>query len=112
MSAEIDHVIKQYQSGEIDREAANAALEEAGAGYHLEELTAEQRAEKAAREYREGYIPAAEPAKPVQRDLDRSRRMDLVGKPKWEREVIQRTAKGCFRVEYDDQGYYIKATKI
>lgn len=112
MAESIDRILKEYQAGRMDREEANAALAEAGAGYHLEALTAEQRAAKAAQEYREGYIPAAEAAEPVQRELDRRRRPELAGRPGEERKIIQRTARGKFLVEYDDQGYYVGASKI
>lgn len=52
----INEILKDYTTGETDLEAANAALKEAGAGYHLEpgknELTEEDR-----RETTVGYYP-------------------------------------------------------
>lgn len=107
MEQNIKEIMRKYNRGETDRETVNAALKEAGCGYHLEELTAEQRAEKAAREYREGYIPAAEPAKPVQRKVDMRRRPELAGQT-----AEQRTAAGRYRVEYDGEGYAVRADRV
>lgn len=109
---ETDKIFHDYNSGEKTIEETNQALKDSGVGYHLEHLTDEERAAKNERENIAGYVenPNAEPALPQKVDL--KRRTDLIGKPKEDRMIIQRTAHGKFLVEYDDQGYAVKSTKI
>lgn len=56
MKTNINEILRDYTTGEVDLEATNAALQEAGAGYHLEpgqnEITDEDRLETVV-----GYYP-------------------------------------------------------
>lgn len=103
----INKILKDYTTGEADLEKVNAALKEAGAGFHLEPLTAEQRAEKSAREDAAAYIRQPQPTAPVQRKPDMRRRTDLAGQV-----VEQQTARGRYAVTYDELGYAVKAKRM
>lgn len=109
---ETDKIFSDYNSGEKNMEQVNEALKDMNAGFHLEPLTDEERAAKNDRENIAGtvYNPNPDPVLPD--ELDRRRRKDLIGAPKSEREIVQKTKHGKFLVEYDIDGYMVSAKKI
>lgn len=109
---ETDKIFEDYNNGTKSMEETNAALREAGANFHLEALTAEEAEEKRRREDAAGYVENPNPAKALPKEVDMRRRKDLVGKSKQERTITQHTACGNFRVEYNDNGYAVSATRI
>ena len=111
MNSEINNILREYTAGEKTLEETNQALTEAGAAYHFEPLTDEERAAKNAREDAVGYYPGT-PRKKIPERPDMKRRPDLAGRPKWERETVQHTLSGDYRVEYDGQGYAVRAVKV
>lgn len=54
-----------------------------------------------------GEVRPREEAKPVQKELDMSRRMELAGQTTW-----QVCRMGRFRVTYDSNGYAVKARRL
>lgn len=110
---ETDKIFDDYKSGEKTIEETNEALKESGANFHLETMTDEEREAKKRREDEAGFIdnpdfvPSSLPKK-----VDMSRRTDLVGRPACERILYQHTAYGVFKVEYNEQGYAVSASKV
>lgn len=109
---ETDNIFKEYHDGTKTMEETNEALKEAGANYHLEPLTDEERAVKKIREDEEGTVYNPKPKEVLPQNVDLRRRTDLIGTPRSEREIIQKTVHGTFRVVYDDQGYAVSSTRI
>lgn len=107
-----DKIFKDYNSGEKTMEETNQALKDSGAGYHLEHLTDEERAAKNERENLAGYVENPNPKPALPQKVDMRRRTDLIGKPEDDRRTVQCTAHGEFRVEYDEQGYAVRATRL
>lgn len=109
---ETDKIFHDYNSGEKTIEETNQALKDSGAGYHLEHLTDEERVAKNERENIAGYVenPNARPALP--QEVDKRRRTDLIGKSEDDRKIIQHTAHGKFRVEYNEQGYFLRSSRV
>lgn len=100
-------IIKLYEAGELTLEAVNKRLLEEGAGFHLEPLTAAQRAEKAARECAEGACDIGREPLHLPDRPDMSRRTDLAG-----RTVVQETKAGPYEVHYNEAGYARSAKKL
>ena len=102
----ITEIIRAYTDGKASLDATNAALKEAGAGFHLSprEETGWTEAEM-----REGFIqpPAGAPKKAKPEGPDMRRRMDLAGQ-----NVIQVTKMGLYGVTYDKDGYAVAAKSI
>lgn len=95
-------ILTKYSNGEITLEAANLALDEIGAGYHLEpKATDGWTAEEMAQGFRPGVPAKARPDAP-----DMSRRNDLAGQT-----VMQETKTATYAVTYDENGYAVKAVK-
>lgn len=99
-----DEIIKNGLDAGKSYDEINAELKDAGATFHLE-------AEKAGKgwteeEMREGFIPADEPAKPVQKKVDMSRRPEFAGTTQ-EQVVLGIT----WKVAYDIDGYATRAVK-
>lgn len=109
---ENDKIFKEYNDGTKNIEETNEALKKAGANYHLEPMTDDERREKKIREDEEGTVYNPNPKKVLPDKVDLRRRPDLAGKPRSEREIIQKTKHGTFLVVYDDQGYALRSTKI
>ena len=105
--SKVNEIMEKYKAGEITVEEANEQLKSAGAAFHLEPMTDEERAAKKQREDELGFIPATEEGKPLPKTADMRRRPDLAGQV-----VRQRTRAGDFDVTYTDAGYAVSAKKV
>lgn len=105
--SKVNEIMEKYKAGEITVEDANEQLKSAGAAFHLEPMTAEERAAKKQREDEQGYIPATEEAKPLPKTPDMHRRKDLAGQV-----VRQMTRSGLYDVTYNEDGYAVKASRV
>ena len=105
--SKINEIMEKYKAGEITVEEANEQLKSAGAAFHLEPMTDEERAAKKQREDELGFIPATDEAKPLPKTADMRRRPDLAGQV-----VRQHTRAGDFDVTYTDAGYAVSAKKV
>ena len=108
----ISEIMEKYTAGEIDITQANEELKAAGATFHLNPLTDEERAAKKQREDAEGFFDPAEHGlqrkeMPTLKRPDMKRRTDLAGQT-----VRQRTRIGQFDVIYDEDGYAVRAKKV
>ena len=105
--SKVNEIMEKYKAGEITVEEANEQLKSAGAAFHLEPMTDEERAAKKQREDDLGFIPATEEAKPLPKTPDMRRRPNLGGQV-----VIQHVQSGYFAVPYDENGYAGKARRV
>ena len=105
--SKVNEIMEKYKAGEITVEEANEQLKSAGAAFHLEPMTDEERAAKKQREDEQGYIPATEDAKPLPKTADMRRRKDLAGQV-----VRQMTRSGLYDVTYNEDGYAVKASRV
>ena len=105
--SKVNKIMEKYKAGEITVEEANEQLKSAGAAFHLEPMTDDERAAKKQREDEQGYIPATEEAKPLPKTADMRRRKDLAGQV-----VRQMTRSGPIDVTYDADGYAVKARRV
>ena len=105
--SKVNEIMEKYKAGEITVEEANEQLKSAGAAFHLEPMTDEERAAKKQREDELGFIPATEEAKPLPKTPDMRRRKDLAG------QVVRQTTKiGLYDVTYNEDGYAVKASRV
>lgn len=101
-------IIRQYSEGAITLEQANAALKNAGATFHLADLTDEEREAKRQRENEEGTIDIGRGNEPIlPKTPDMRRRKELAGQV-----VRQNTKTGVYDVTYDEDGYAVKAKRV
>lgn len=105
--SKVNEIMEKYKAGEITVEEANEQLKSAGAAFHLEPMTDDERAAKKQREDELGFIPATEEGKPLPKTPDMRRRPDLAGQV-----VRQHTRTGDFDVTYDADGYAVKARRV
>ena len=105
--SKVNEIMEKYKAGEITVEEANEQLKSAGAAFHLEPMTDEERAAKKQREDEQAYSPATEEAKPLPKTPDMHRRKDLAGQV-----VRQMTRSGPFDVTYNEDGYAGKASRV
>ena len=105
--SKVNEIMEKYTAGEITAEEANEQLKSAGAAFHLEPMTDEERAAKKQREDELGFIPATEEGNPLPKTADMRRRPDLAGQV-----VRQHTRAGDFDVTYTDAGYAVSAKKV
>ena len=105
--SKVNEIMEKYKAGEITVEEANEQLKSAGAAFHLEPMTDEERAAKKQREDELGFIPATEEAKPLPKTPDMRRRKDMAGQV-----VRQMTRSGPFDVTYDADGYAVNARRV
>lgn len=105
--SKVNEIMEKYKAGEITVEEANEQLKSAGAAFHLEPMTDEERAAKKQREDELGFIPATKEAKPLPKTPDMRRRKDLAGQV-----VRQMTRSGPFDVTYDADGYAVNARRV
>ena len=105
--SKVNEIMEKYKAGEITVEEANEQLKSAGAAFHLEPMTDEERAAKKQREDELGFIPATEEAKPLPKTPDMRRRKDLAG------QVVRQTTKaGVYDVTYNEDGYAVKSAHV
>lgn len=105
--SKVNEIMEKYKAGEITVEEANEQLKSAGAAFHLEPMTDEERAAKKQREDELGFIPATEEGKPLPKTADMRRRPDLAG------QVVRQTTKsGLYDVTYNEDGYAVKARRV
>lgn len=107
MKNNINETLSKYTAGEITLEQANEELKASGAGFHLVHMTEEERAAQKQREDDAGTLPATEEAKVLPKTPDMSRRKDLAGQV-----VRQKTKTGVYDVNYDEDGYAVKAKRV
>ena len=105
--SKVNELMEKYKAGEITVEEANEQLKSAGAAFHLEPMTDEERAAKKQREDELGFIPATDEAKPLPKTADMRRRKDLAGQV-----VRQKTKSGLYDVTYNEDGYAVKARRV
>ena len=86
-------------------EAINAELKAAGANFHLNPDGGV--AGWTEDEMREGFIPAETEPEALPQTLDTRRREDLAGTVQ-----IQRIVGATYEVTYDEDGYFIKASRV
>ena len=105
--SKVNEIMEKYKAGEITVEEANEQLKSAGAAFHLEPMTDEERAAKKQREDELGFIPATEAGEALPEAADMRRRAELAGQV-----VRQHTRAGDFDVTYTDAGYAVSAKKV
>ena len=105
--SKVNEIMEKYKAGEITVEEANEQLKSAGAAFHLEPMTDDERAAKKQREDELGFIPATDEAKSRPKTADMRRRKDLAGQV-----VRQMTRSGPGDVTYDADGYAVKARRV
>lgn len=86
-------------------ETINKELKEAGANFHLN--PDDSVANWTEDEMREGFIPAETEPETLPQTLDTRRREDLAGTVQ-----IQRIVGATYEVTYDEDGYFIKASRM
>ena len=106
--SKVNEIMEKYKAGEITVEEANEQLKSAGAAFHLEPMTDEERAARKQREDEEGTIDIGRGNEPILlKTPDMRRRKDLAGQV-----VRQMTRSGPFDVTYDADGYAVKARRV
>ncbi len=104
MNKTINDIMEKYKAGEITIEEANAQRKEADAGFSLNPEKNPGGGWTEA-EMAEGFMPGEE-REALPKTPDMRRRKELAGQI-----VEQETASGPFMVEYDEDGYAVKATR-
>lgn len=105
MNERMHEILEAYQNGVKSLAETNAALAEAGAGFHLN-MNKNPSGGWTEAEMAAGFHPGEE-AGEIRRRPDMARRMDLAGQC-----VRQETAGGAYAVTYNAQGYAEKAEKL
>lgn len=95
-----DEIIHLWEEDKITTEEANKYLAEIDAGITIDDTKETGWTEE---EMKEGFIPC-KPSEPVQRELDRSRRIDMAGKT-----AFQKVNGRIYKVWYNEYGYFQKA---
>lgn len=103
---QMDAILAGFAAGETPLEEANAALEAARAPVRLVCRTEAELGAKRQREDAEGYLPPDGTHAVLPKRPDMRRRPDLSGQT-----VRQRTAAGTFDVDYDEDGYAVRAMR-
>lgn len=98
----VDEIIYLWEEDEITTEEANRRLAEIGSRVRLDDTKESGWTEE---EMKEGFIPG-KPSEPVQRELDRSRRMDMAGKT-----TFQKVNGKIYKVWCNEDGYFQKAVR-
>lgn len=100
-----ENIINEGKQNGKTIEAINAELKEAGANFHLNPDGAV--AGWTEQEMKEGFIPAETEPEALPQTLDTHRREDLAGTVQ-----IQRIVGATYEVTYDEDGYFIKASRV
>lgn len=100
-----ENIIAEGKQNGKTIEAINAELKNAGANFHLNpdggvDNWTEQ-------EMKEGFIPAEKEPEALPQTLDTRRREDLANTVQ-----IQRIVGATYEVTYDEDGYFIKASRV
>ena len=98
----VDEIIHLWEEDKITTEEANRHLAEIGSRVRLDDTKESGWTEE---EMKEGFI-TGKPGEPVQRELDRSRRMDMAGKT-----AFQKVNGKIYKVWYNEDGYFQKAVR-
>ena len=100
-----ENIINEGKQNGKTIEAINAELKEAGANFHLNPDGGV--AGWTEQEMKEGFIPAETEPEALPQTLDTHRRKDLAGTVQ-----IQRIVGATYEVTYDEDGYFIKASRV
>lgn len=100
-----ENIINEGKATGKPIEAINAELKEAGANFHLNPDGGV--ANWTEDEMREGFIPAEKEPEALPHTLDTRRREDLAGTVQ-----IQQIVGATYEVTYDEDGYFIKASRV
>ena len=100
-----ENIINEGKKQGAPVEAINAELKAAGANFHLNPDGGV--ANWTEDEKREGFIPAETEPEVLPQMLDTRRREDLAGTVQ-----IQRIVGATYEVTYDEDGYFIKASRV
>lgn len=100
-----ENIINEGKKNGKAVEAINKELKEAGANFHLNPDGGV--ANWTEDEMREGFIPAEKDPEQLPQTLDTRRREDLAGTVQ-----IQRIVGATYEVTYDEDGYFIKASRV
>ena len=103
----ITDIVLKYKNGEITREEANKELAEAGAGFSLKALTAEELDAKRMAEMEGEFIDIGRKVERLPARPDMKRNKDLAGMV-----VRQFTKIGQFDVHYNEDGYAVKSVRV
>ena len=105
MEKKFAKIINEGKASGKTIEAINKELKEAGANFHLNPDGGV--AGWTEDEMREGFIPAETEPEALPQTLDTRRREDLAGTVQ-----IQRIVGATYEVTYDEDGYFIKASRM
>lgn len=100
-----ENIINEGKKQGAPVEAINAELKAAGANFHLNpdgKVAGWTDAEMA-----DGFVPAEKEPEALPQTLDTRRREDLAGTVQ-----IQRIVGATYEVTYDEDGYFIKASRV
>nr|DAJ50398.1 MAG TPA: hypothetical protein [Caudoviricetes sp.] len=100
-----ENIINEGKATGKTIEAINTELKEAGANFHLNPDGGV--ANWTEDEMREGFIPPETEPEALPQTLNTSRREDLAGTVQ-----IQRIVGATYEVTYDENGYFIKASRV
>lgn len=100
-----ENIINEGKKQGAPVEAINAELKEAGANFHLNPDGGV--AGWTEDEMRDGFIPAEKDPEALPQTLDTRRREHLAGTVQ-----IQRIVGATYEVTYDEDGYFIKASRV
>ena len=100
-----ENIINEGKKNGKSIEEINDALEAAGANFFIDPDV--RTAGWTEDEMREGFIPAETEPEALPQTLDTRRREDLAGTVQ-----IQRIVGATYEVTYDEDGYFIKASRM
>lgn len=100
-----ENIISEGKATGKTIEAINAELKAAGANFHLNPDGGVAGWNE--QEMKEGFIPAATEPEALPQTLDTRRREDLAGTVQ-----IQQIVGATYEVTYDEDGYFIKASRV
>ena len=105
MEKMFEKIISEGKKSGKSIEEINAELKAAGANFHLNPDGGV--AGWTEQEMKEGFIPAETEPETLPQTLDTHRREDLAGTVQ-----IQRIVGATYEVTYDEDGYFIKASRV
>jgi len=105
MDRKYEEIINNGKKDGKSIEQINKELKEAGATFHINPDYTESGWSQA--EMEEGFIPPDKEPETLPQMLDTHRREDLAGTVQ-----VQRIVGATYRVTYDEDGYFLKASRI